>query len=254
MTTDNKDVVQPEQASEGAASETQPSELEVLKTQIDDAVKSGLDAQLPDIEEKIKRRVQGTFDQEKHRETRRMQDQSAQRIKQVGDRLHEADPEVAKEFQSSMDRDELAELRREKATQVQKDEGQKALDVFYEGLGENLKTLGIGSDDPRVDWGREFNGLPPAKDLTEVNTRYMASVAKILVEDRAKMTPNLEEQKRQLVDEVRKELGIKVDTDSPSGSATSAEWYDRYTQGLEPMNDENKKRARAEYDKRQTET
>ena len=254
MGTDNKDVVQPEQASEGAASETQPSELEVLKTQLDDAVKSGLDAQLPDIEEKIRRRVQGTFDQEKHRETRRLQDESAQRLKQAGDRLHEVDPDAAKEFQAQTDRDELAGYRQREATRVQADEGQKTLDSYYGGLGENLKSLGISSDDPRVDWGREFNGLPPAKDLTEVNQRYMTSVAKIIVEDRAKMTPNTEEMKRQLVDEARKELGIKVDTSSPLGGATSAEWYDRYTQGLEPLNDENMKRARAEYDRRQTET
>ena len=102
--------------------------------------------------------------------------------------LQATDPEMAKEV-------EFANLKAREATRVVQDqEGvlKQQQETVYSSLQSHLQSLGIDTKDPRIDWAMNTN------NATEGRSRFDASVAQIVNENKQVTTSGLEQRLKEL--------------------------------------------------------
>jgi len=155
--------------------------------------------------------------------------------------LQALDPDVAKEM-------ELAQLRAEKAgrltldqeaTLAQQQEVQgKAL---QDSLNAHLAALGIDPNDKRIDWATDSN------NYVQGRSRFDASVAQIVKEDKQTMQTGLEQRLKSLETQMTA-AGIEansVTTATPVGviAGSDAEFMKKFGAGELPTSKENLERV-----------
>jgi len=155
-------------------------------------------------------------------------------------RLQESDPEAAKEI-------ELSELRMREANRAAFDQGeaqrrqQETLGVALQNsLTAHLETLGIDPKDKRIDWAVD------SSDYVQGRSRFDASVAKIVKEERQTMQNSLETRLKDLeakLSQVNIEANSVLTTTPPGVVAGSdAEFVNKFGSGEIPLTKENVER------------
>lgn len=110
-------------------------------------------------------------------------------------------------------------------------EGESFHASFQEGLVSLVTELGIKVDDKRIDWAQD------ASNYLNIRKRFDRSVAKIQKED---ATKTKESMKQELMQEIRKEMGIDSHDDGATGISTSdTNFKKKFASGELPVNKAN---------------
>lgn len=243
MTMNNTTVVQPEQASSGAASQGQapvppvsePLTAEAVQKMIADATAKAL-TEAKDLGRRELQSQQDKNRAEVDRLTRR-----AQLAEGTLGATREQAKTLAPEVATTM---ELAALRAQEfqRAQIEQQDSQRQQQEAYgktlqDGLVNHLKSLGIDEKDPRIDWAVD------AQDYVTGRGRFDTSVAKIVKEENGKMQSGLEKRLADIEASIKK---TNVDVNSvPAGApplaaaGSDAEFMKNFANGVIPTNKVN---------------
>ena len=155
----------------------------------------------------------------------------------VRSHLQSYDPEVAKEM-------ELAELRAERQgrmslEQEERLQQQQEVDgkALQESLYAHLETLGIDAGDTRIDWAEDSN------NYTQGRSRFDASVAKIVKEEKQTMQSGLEQRLRDLEARINQANidvnSVEATTSGGVVAGSDAEFMNKFGAGDLPASKEN---------------
>ena len=189
MTTDNTGVI-PAVAPTDAATPPEPSQEEKLAALIEQKVTSAI-AQATEM---AKREIQSVKDRSRAEvEAAVRRAKLAENVLSVTrQRSQELDPDLAKEL-------ELSELRAKEASRAtleqesaQRQQQETFATALRNSLLAHLAALGIDPEDKRIDWAKD------TANYVEGRSRFDASVAKVLKEEKQTMQSSLEKRLKDL--------------------------------------------------------
>jgi hypothetical protein len=261
MTTDTENPTGESVQEEQASSEEQASKTE--QTSIVEDVAGTGEEQTPEqkmaalIQQEVGKAVKQAVDAVKEAGRRELQSQqdknkaveaAAERRAKVAESTVDAlkakyrvdDPDTLKEI-------ELLELKNKSVVETagQKEEAtlkaqQEYANKLESSLTAHLEALGIDPKDERIDWAKD------AQEFIEGRTRFDASVAKILTEEKRTMQEGFDKRLKALEDKSKAEdtEANSVDTTASLGAvnASDAEFMAKMGSGDLPLTEENLKR------------
>lgn len=205
----------------GEQGATTASGEQVKEPSIAEQVKAAVTAAMGDVLEKNKRELQSAKDKaaaELNSLQRRLR-ASEEEMNLTARRVHELDPEVAKELELTRYKAKEAVSITLAAEQQQQEAREKFHRDFRETLEQSISGLGVDPKDPRIDWGTDSLETISYFNLQK---KVMDSVVKIKKEDEGIKASTL----RQTIDkELRDKYGIteaNSDTAQTSGGVTGS--------------------------------
>lgn len=222
-----------------AASEQTPEQK--MAAVIEQQVGTAVTAAVKEIKDLGRKELQSQQDKNKRLEARAKTAESARDT--AARKLTEVDPEAAKDA-------ELTTLRDDKATRLTADQVEEARRVQTEyatklttSLNAHIEALGIDPKDERIDWAND------AKDFIEGRTKFDASIAKIIKEERETMQEGFDDRLKAVESKIKGEEteANSVETATSTGvvAGSDAEFMKLMGDGTLPSNKENL----ARYDK-----
>ena len=171
-----------------------------------------------------------------HAQKARAAEGSLQKVKQ----RFEEDPET----QEKIELEELKAWKQTNAEQQQQWEQTQRVQAieqqFYQDMGESLRTMGLDTNDKRIDWAV---GVP---DYKQRLMKIMASAKAILRQDTQVKEKKMEQGFKEEIAQLRKDLGIDKTTSSlaQGGAASDKEFRAKWGSGELPATKANWERAK----------